>query len=305
LASLADGSSQRTLRDVILSGKDGRQWSADVYLQSLEEPCDVPPIAAAVLVIVEDVSFRASMAQHIPDGEMAAKVAHELNNPLDGVLRYIGLAERAPGRQRARYLKGAKDGLQQIAGILRDLSDHGRMGGSDRRTAPLAELIEQAASAAAPRAQALGVRVVCDVTTNEPTEAPESLFQVFSNLVRNALDAMPNGGVLTIRARSELGGHVVEFVDTGCGMSEEQAEHIFEPFYTTKAPGEGHGLGLAICRDIVSRAGGTISIRAPLRRGVIVTIRLPLESGASQDGAAEHLTATDATEALFRGSADG
>jgi signal transduction histidine kinase len=86
---------------------------------------------------------------------------------------------------------------------------------------------------------------------------------------------MPGGGTLTVRMRADDKRLTVEFADTGVGLTAEDAERAFQPFYTTKPPGEGAGLGLSICREIVTRLGGTISAAPRAEGGATVTIRVP------------------------------
>jgi two-component system NtrC family sensor kinase len=104
---------------------------------------------------------------------------------------------------------------------------------------------------------------------------PGSLFQVFCNIIKNALDAMPAGGLLRVQMRANGRHCVLEFNDTGCGIDPEDAERIFEPFYTTKRD-QGAGLGLAVCRSILQRLGGTISAAPRSGGGTVITVRIPL-----------------------------
>jgi len=106
-----------------------------------------------------------------------------------------------------------------------------------------------------------------------------NLFQVFCNLVKNAIDAMPTGGTLTVITEIVGSEVVIRFEDTGVGLPAE-IERIFEPFFTTKGPGKGTGLGLAICRDIVEKYNGRITAARRPAGGSVFTIRIPLESCA-------------------------
>jgi len=292
LSSLADSAGRATHRGVSLVGRGGRQVLADIHLRVLPKRFGRRRrqlgAVQAVLVLVEDVSGRVSMERQLAAderlaamGQLAAKVAHELNNPLDGVLRYIGLAERAEKPQAAKHLSKARSGLMRMADIVRGLMEQGREGRSVGQKTPAEKLLDEAVSVMQPRAQALGVAVVCDLAGGQ-SPVSSNLFQVFCNVIKNALDAMPNGGVLTVRMRAFEGNLVVEFADTGVGLTEQEAQKVFEPFYTTKAPGEGAGLGLCICREIVTRLGGTIQAAPRKEGGAVITIKLPLsEQGAS------------------------
>jgi two-component system NtrC family sensor kinase len=210
----------------------------------------------------------------------AARMAHELNNPLDGVLRYVGLAQRLVEGQAAEYLAAARDGLLRMAGIIHDMLTTGPVGGGAGES--LERLLQEAVSAFAPRAAALGVAVVCDLAEDGGAAADAGMFQVFCNVIKNALDAMPEGGTLTIRTRLRDGRCVLTFTDTGCGVTEEQARRVFEPFYTTKPTGQGVGLGLTVCREIVTALGGTITAEPGPGGGTVVAVTLPVRVAVVQ-----------------------
>jgi signal transduction histidine kinase len=214
-------------------------------------------------------------------GEAAAKVAHELNTPLDGVLRYIGLAERAEKDGVAEHLAKARSGLMRMADIIRELAEQGRAGLGPGQKVAAERLLDEALSVMQPRAQALGVTVVCDLAGGD-SPVVAGLFQVFCNVVKNALDAMPKGGRLLVRMRLAAGALTTAFHDSGVGMRPEDAERVFEPFYTTKPPGEGVGLGLSICREIVARMGGTISAAPRPEGGTVVTVCVPVSAPRPQ-----------------------
>ena len=280
LAAVAQEPAGIVQRNVTLAGTGSRQLLADVYLCHLHPPSG--DCGDAVLVVVEDVSARSAMERQLAAsqrlagaGEAAAKFAHELNNPLDGVLRYIALAQRQVTGQAAQYLTGAREGLMRMAGSVRELLSQGRRSGVSAQRAAIKELLNEAVNAFGPRARALGVAVVPDLADSPTACADGRVFQVFCNVIKNALDAMAGGGTLTIRLRSSGGQCVIEFADTGCGMTEEQASQAFEPFYTTKPAGEGSGLGLSISREIVTQLGGSISAAGRREGGTVVTVTLP------------------------------
>ena len=111
----------------------------------------------------------------------------------------------------------------------------------------------------------------------------DSLKQVFLNIILNAIQAMPNGGRLTISTRlsPESGDIEVAFSDTGHGIPEEALPHVFSPFYTTKPAGEGTGLGMYISHTIIRREGGDISVESKLGHGTTFTVRLPAAEGGT------------------------
>jgi len=278
----AAGAERETaLRGVTLAHSWDRRLLVDVTLRRLGPVGD--DRLDAVLVVVEDVSGRVSMERRLAASErlaassrLAARVAHELNNPLDGVLRYIGLAERVAGQEASRYLQGARQGLTRMTRIVRDLLEKSPGGLAEGERTRVEKLLDEAINVMQPRAQALGVAVMCDLAEDASVTVRGSVFQVFCNVIKNALDAMPEGGVLSVRMRRAEDECVLEFCDTGAGLGEADPKRIFEPFYTTKPDGQGSGLGLAMCREIVSRAGGTIAADTPAAGGTRITIRLPV-----------------------------
>ncbi len=208
-------------------------------------------------------------------GKLAAGVAHELNNPLDGVLRYVNLCIEALPKDGPQipYLLEARRGLRRMADIVRDLLQFSRNAS-----------VEVADEDAERLARDAVLQVVCGA--QRPVEArfefppvgiplPRGMFQVLGNLAKNAVDAMPQGGVLTVSARLHDGRVRIQVADTGTGIPEEIRDRVFEPFFTTKEVGKGTGLGLSICQRIVERLGGTLSIESELGRGTVVTIELP------------------------------
>ncbi|MFB3891623.1 MAG: nitrogen regulation protein NR(II) [Phycisphaerae bacterium] len=297
VALLAESGGRLDRRGITLAGRGDAQITSDIHLATLSGA----GAGGAVLIVVTDVSARVSMERRLMAserlaavGELAAKVAHELNNPLDGVTRYVGLAQRTAGQAAARHLDAARQGLLRMAGIIRDLLEQGspRQGAGtptaiDRgwgppRWAAIDRLLEEAVAAMQPRAQALGVAVACDVADSPKAPVDGNIFQVFCNIIKNALDAMPGGGLLAIRQRAGDSRVTVEFADTGCGLPAGDAEKIFQPFFTTKPPGEGTGLGLAICREIIGRMGGAITAASRPQGGALVSVTIPVPSGGDQ-----------------------
>ena len=104
---------------------------------------------------------------------------------------------------------------------------------------------------------------------------PAALYQVFCNLLKNAVEAMPEGGVLDVKAWSQNGRVVVEIRDTGTGLRPEHIERVFDPFFTTKPPGKGTGLGLAICHDLVQKAGGELTAANHPEGGAVFRVDVP------------------------------
>jgi len=218
-------------------------------------------------------------------GEMAASLAHELNNPLMVILGHSGLLERdLPADSRAgRQATSIVAEANRAGKIVRDVLDFARRREPNREPVSLDQLLDRALALLEGRLHRSGVEVA-RVLDGEPPLLPgdrDQLTQVFINLIANAIDAMPEGGVLTIETGLHGGdnGHRsagVDVVDTGPGIPPEQLSHIFQPFYTTKPEGVGTGLGLPISRRIVEAHGGSLQAASIPGGGTRMMVRLPL-----------------------------
>ena len=205
-------------------------------------------------------------------GRLAAFVAHEINNPLDGCLRFVQLAldPRTNGGERQEYLARAKDGLARMAAVVRELLAFARSAAPGARDVDLHELLAQAESAVRGTAQPR-VRLR---THPDLARVPEGLFPVFTNLLKNALDAtVPDGRVEVSARRTRGGALLVEVRDDGPGIPPGELEHVFEPFFTRKA--RGTGLGLSIARDVARRYGARLLLRSRPGQGTSALFLLP------------------------------
>ncbi len=239
------------------------------------------------IVTIEDVTERVNVQRQLANaerlaniGKHASKVAHELNNPLDGILRYINLAIRIIEQERLEkpkeYLVQCRQGLMRMVQIVGELLEFARSTYLPRERIKVEQIIEDSLRTMESRTEASNVRIVRNYALGLPQVASGNLFQVFCNLAKNALEAMPNGGELRISTRSTAEDAVaVEFRDTGTGLPAD-TDAIFEPFFTTKADGKGTGLGLAICRDIIESHHGRITAQNAPDGGSIFTVYLPV-----------------------------
>lgn len=212
-------------------------------------------------------------------GKLASRVAHELNNPLDGILRYINLAMRhvddAPESKLKSYLVESRVGLMRMVQIIGDLLEYSRTTDGAFDAVGVNDVVEQAIQAYAAAAEANGIVVAADFRTQEmPCVSGVRPYQVFCNLIKNAIDAMPDGGRLTITTAVVGDSVMIEVRDTGPGLPDP-CEKVFEPFFTTKEPGKGTGLGLAICRDFVEEMQGTLTAETLPEGGAAFVVRIP------------------------------
>jgi len=230
-------------------------------------------------------------------GEIAGKLAHEINNPTAIVSAKGRLllsdrrAEMSP--KVAHEIERIVDLADRIAGIAKGLLAYGRPSIAPRTRLDPALPARRALSLVDDQASRQGVRLVDQMPATLPVveaSAPE-MEQVFLNLFLNALDAMPDGGALTLAARPAgaclaRGEAAVEIIvaDTGPGVPADVRERVFEPFFTTKEEGRGTGLGLAVCQGLVRGHGGEMEIDTGAAHGARVLVRLPLLAEARRRG---------------------
>ena len=238
--------------------------------------------------IIEDITEKINTRQQLADterlatiGKLASKVAHELNNPMDGILRYINLAMRIIEQENLEkpreYLTQCRQGIMRMVHIVSELLEFSRSTHASLERVKIEHLIEDAIKTMEAKAEASNVRILRNFATDIPQIRNGNLFQVFCNLIKNALDAMPDGGKLHISTRLVANDTVAaQFRDTGPGFPPENTEAIFEPFFTTKGKDKGTGLGLAICKDIVERCQGRITAENAPQGGSIFTVYLPV-----------------------------
>jgi signal transduction histidine kinase len=230
---------------------------------------------------LELVRKQANIEKFAALGRLSAGVAHEINNPVGGILTCLETIKGLePGSDRYQeYLSLVRSGLERIGKIVRQLLRFSRQPDGERTELDLNAILEEVTVLSLFHNQRGDVEVVRRGGALPPVYGvPDLMHQVFLNLVLNALQEMPTGGVLTIETWA-LNGSVYAFVeDTGPGISEENLERIFEPFYTTKEVGVGTGLGLSVALGIVEAHGGSIDVGKGEHGGARFTVRLPVES---------------------------
>jgi signal transduction histidine kinase len=207
-------------------------------------------------------------------GQVGGGVAHELRNPLNVIKTsvYYLLNARSPTPEKtAEHLRRVERHVVLADGVITALSNFARPPVPDLKPVPVRRVVEEAVELNPPPDT---VRVVHDWPDELPPVLadPDQLRIVFANLVRNAREAMPQGGTLTLAGRS-VGGHVeVTVADTGVGIPPEQLARVMEPLYTTKA--RGLGLGLALARAILEKNKGSLHVASQPGAGTTFTLRL-------------------------------
>ncbi len=220
-------------------------------------------------------------------GRLAAGVAHEINNPLAGILIYAELLQRdlaaeAEARQNVEVIINQTMRCQQIVTRLLDFS---RQSLGQKKLFDLNEVIHRCVDLIGHQTIFHNIKIDLELDPKLPQIIgdPGQLQQVFTNLLLNAADAMSGTGVITVASRPAPAGDgvILTFADTGCGMPPEIRDKIFEPFFTTKPPGKGTGLGLPIVYGVIQRHGGSIEVDSSPGGGTVFTLRLPLDSPES------------------------
>ncbi|MFA5191509.1 MAG: cache domain-containing protein [Verrucomicrobiia bacterium] len=214
-------------------------------------------------------------------GQLAAGVAHEMNNPLTGIVTYSHLLlERADVPENTReFLRKITIQADRCRSIVRGLLDFSRPKKPDKRPCNLNQVLQECVALVENQSLFHNIEVRKDFQKDLPYVIvdPSLIQQVFMNLIINAAEAMDGKGHLNLMTRLETDGEWVEiaFADSGHGISEENLERIFNPFFTTKEVGHGTGLGLAISFGIVKEHEGTIAVESEMGKGATFTVRLP------------------------------
>lgn len=219
-------------------------------------------------------------------GQMAATIAHELGTPLNSVLGYTQLLRREPlAPEHAAKLDIVESQVQRMIETIRSVLDRTRDRGPRRGPVAVEPLVAEAIALVSTRLAGRELTLRSELRPDLPPVPADGieLRQVLLNLLANAIDATPPPGTITVSATLVSGngrpGRYLELAvrDSGHGMTAEERERVFEPFYTTKAPGRGTGLGLAIVDHIVRAHGGHVLVETAPGAGTVMRVRLPLE----------------------------
>jgi PAS domain S-box-containing protein len=279
---------------VTLHRRNGRTLAVEISAAPLKagEGKDLGVIAAIRdLTVMRELESRLRRSDRLAAlGELAAGLAHEIKNPLTSLMTFSRhLARRFDDEHfRAKFQSVVPRELERINGIVEGLLELARPARVNFTAVRLPASLERAAELYAQEMESRGVQVTRDYARDLPAVwvDAEAVYQALVNLVRNALDAMPSGGNLTLRAGWSDEHHVVrpgpagarrvriEIEDTGIGIPTADADRVFNPFFSTKTGGTG--LGLALTHKIIEDHGGSIDFRSAVGRGTVFRIVLPL-----------------------------
>ena len=211
-------------------------------------------------------------------GKLAGGIAHEFNNPLDGVMRYTNLCLEQVKDQEVLcgYLFEIKHGLDRMANIVKSLL------ACSRNLPPLKDkvnpnlVIDQALQSLQTEIYHKNIKIEKNLTDPLPEIGDLGLERVILNVLRNAVDAVTHQGQIKVTTAYNNGSLAIEIHDNGCGIPADNIEKIFEPFFTTKDMDKGCGLGLTIVSEIVKSYNGQINVESSIGQGTIFTIHIPV-----------------------------
>lgn len=259
-----------------------------------------------VITVGEDVTTRVEAIHAVGRaeklaavGRLAAGVVHEINNPLATISACAEALERRveegefadseASEDLTEYLGLIKSEAFRCKSITTGLLDFSRLRTGDRHPLDLGEILRSSANLISHQKRGENIKICIEAAPDLPLVKADGgqIQQAIIALSTNAIDAMPNGGTLTLRAAAQHNRVAIEVEDTGIGIPPEDLSKIFEPFFTTKEVGEGTGLGLAVCYGIITDHGGRLSVRSNVDKGTTFTIVLPFSKKVANRPAGE------------------
>jgi len=239
------------------------------------------------VIVFEDITEKISLQQQLLTSEklasiglLSAGVAHEINTPLTGISSYVQiLQKKLSNSQHSQILEKIEAQTDRVARIIKNLLNFAR---NPSETSfyhvDLKESLQEIVSLIDYKLKTLNITLEMKLSPLEPIWAQgERLQQVFINIILNAIDAMPEGGILRIELSQENKTAIIKIKDTGKGIKRQHLPHIFDPFFTTKGLGKGTGLGLSISYAIIKEHEGQITVESEANKGSLFTIFIPMD----------------------------
>lgn len=215
-------------------------------------------------------------------GRLTVNLLHELNSPLDGTRRYVRLLldQMSDDDPNSIYVGQIQKGLTQISDMVDRLMDFTRANSSESARTDIKQSIDRIIFSHKQLIIAQNIEVVTEFDEYIPAVLDSNVEYIFANIMVNAIQAMPDGGTLSIAAKM-CSPRLLEvvFTDTGAGIPDEIQGNIFDPFFTTKGLGHGIGLGLFMSREMLESYGGEIEVRSELGKGATFIVNLPMYKG--------------------------
>ncbi len=274
-----------------------RTGEARAVMVSVSPLRDAEDRVLGVLGIARDITETKKLEQQIRNseklasiGKLGAGVAHEINNPLGGILNCLYNLRKgtlSPARQE-EYLASMEDGLRRVQKIVRQLLEFSQQHEPELSLTDINGVIERVLVLTEHALATNRIKLEKRLQPDLPAVMADRhmMEQVLMNLILNAIQAIKGGGEITIRTRVEEEACAIDVQDTGCGIPTQFLSRIFDPFFTTKGVGEGTGLGLSVSLGIVERHGGRILVESEVGKGTTFTVCLPLSRDRTTVGRA-------------------
>jgi signal transduction histidine kinase len=271
--------------------KDGRRFDVSLGISPRRNGSGA---IAGASVVARDISEHRDLERRLHQTEELASVAtlitgiaHDIGTPMNVILGYTGMLARSLSAEKDRErLRIIREQVERVVRLIQTLMNFARPQQPEAASfARVEEILERSLRLITETARHRRIAIERDFAETAPIRAKgDRLERAFLNLLVNACDAMTEGGVLRV-ATTELENAVeIRIEDTGAGIDPATLERIFEPFYSTKAPGRGSGIGLLVTRGIILEHLGAIDVRSELGKGTAFRIRLPREPAAAVGG---------------------
>ncbi|MEW6734193.1 MAG: ATP-binding protein [Acidobacteriota bacterium] len=270
--------------------RDGRDLVINLSLAPLEAKDDQ---LAGTLILIEDITARVRLEEQLHEtdklssiGLLAAGVAHEVNTPLTGISSYTQMLLTQTTNTDPKYtlLEKIKRQTLRASEIVNNLLNFSRTGNVEFREIDINRVLDDTLQLLEPQLRNTQIRLERQYGEDLPRTIGNAskLQQVFMNLIINARDAMPKGGVLTINTQASDTMLFIDVIDTGIGIAPENIAKIYDPFFTTKGVGQGTGLGLAVSYGIIQEHKGRIFVESKPDKGTHFHIKLPIANPRPQ-----------------------
>ena len=213
-------------------------------------------------------------------GRLTSQIAHELNNPLYGIMNTLELlkTEIAPQSKRRKVLEMALSETVRLSDLLRKMLSFSKPDQEEKQAVDLNTVIDEILLLHEKQLQENDIRIKTSFAETLPliNASKDQMRQIFLNLVANARDAMPDGGTLSVTTAAGPENVLIEIADSGLGIKEEHLKKIFDSFFTTKDSVKGVGLGLSVCYGFIRDHGGDIEVKSQVNAGTTFTIKFPI-----------------------------
>lgn len=222
-------------------------------------------------------------------GRLTSQIAHELNNPLYGIMNTLELlkTEISPESKRRKVLEMALSETVRLSDLLRKMLSFSKPDQEEKQRIDLNTVLDEILLLHEKQLQENDIKIKTSLAKTLPpiNASKNQLRQVFLNLVANARDAMPNGGTLSVKTKADNENVKIEISDTGVGIKQEHIKRIFDSFFTTKDTVKGVGLGLSVCYGFIKDHGGDIEVKSKVNEGTTFSITFPVykESTANSE----------------------